>query len=75
MPLHKLTHIQFNQGLFAAEHKFGQGLSQLRLAHAGRPQKDERPNRTFGVLKARSGPPNGFGNSLDGLMLADHTLV
>src|SRR5205823_6046630 len=48
---------------------------QLRLADAGGPGEDERPDRSLGVLQARPAPPDGARDHGDRLVLADHRLV
>jgi hypothetical protein len=60
--------------LIVEEH-LSQCLAELRLAHARRPQKDERSNRTVRILQARPTAADGIAHRLDRLVLADHPLV
>jgi hypothetical protein len=45
------------------------------LAHPGRPQEDERPDRPLGVLQAGARPPHGLGDGFNRLILADDPAV
>ena len=55
VPLAVLAHVQPDHGRLAVEEELGQGLGQLGLAHAGRPQEQERADRPVRVLQARPG--------------------
>ena len=43
--LHELAHVDLDERVLGAEHELGEGLGQLRLAHAGGAQEDERADR------------------------------
>ncbi len=72
---HELGHVELDQGVLAAEHELGQGLGQLGLADAGRAEEDEGTDRAARVLQAGARPPDGLGDGLDGLVLADDGLL
>ncbi len=73
--LHELAHVDLDERILAAEHELGERLGQLRLAHAGGAEEDERADGALGVLEAGAGAANGLGDGVDGLVLADDTLV
>ena len=45
VPFHIFGHINSYQRLFVIEHKLRQSFGQFGLAHARRPEKDERADR------------------------------
>ena len=61
--------------LLVVEQELGQRARQLGLADAGGAQEDERADRPVRVLEAGPGAPDGVGDGLDGLVLADDALV
>ncbi len=75
MPLHELGHIDLDQGFFAAENELGQGLGEFGLTDARWAEEDERTNRALGVLQSGARSPDGLGDGLDGLVLADDPFV
>ena len=70
MLLHKLGHIQTDEGVRAVEQVGGQLLYQLGLAHAGGTHKDEGHGLVLGA-DAHPAPADGGGHRLHGLVLAD----
>ena len=75
VPLLVLAHVDPDHVVLGVEQGGGQRLGQLRLAHAGGAEEDERPDRAPRVLDARPGPDDGVGDQLHGLVLADDPLV
>ena len=75
VPLHVLAHVDADEVVLAVEERRGQGLGELGLADAGRPEEDERADRPPRVLDAGAGADDGVGDQLDRLVLADHALV
>ena len=51
MLLHVFRHIEPDHIGLIIEQKFSQGARQFGFSHPGRPQKDERPNRTVGIFE------------------------
>ena len=72
--LHKLRHIQPDEGLGRVEHIHGQPLDQLGLAHAGGAHKDEGHRLALGG-DAHPATANGGGHGVDRLVLADEVLA
>ena len=75
MLLHVLGHVQLDEGVLVVEEELGQRLGQLGLAHAGRPQEDERAARPLGILQAGTGAADRTGQGGDGRLLPDDPLV
>ena len=73
--LHVLRHVQHVKRLGFAEHELGQALGQIRLAHAGRTDENERPHRSIGILEPAATSADSPGDGADGFVLADHLLV
>src|SRR6266487_2161744 len=71
----ELRHIDLDQVFLGAEHKLGQRLRQLGLADAGRPQEDERADRTLGIFQAGARAPHRLRDRDDRLLLADDAIV
>ncbi len=69
------AHVQGDRGLFAAEQELGQRLGQLCLAHAGRPQEQERADWPARVLQADAGRLDRPADGQHRLLLADDPLV
>src|SRR4029078_497911 len=57
------------------EQPLGERLDQLGLADAGRPEEQERPERSVVLGQSDAGAAGGVGDQLDGLLLADHAAV
>ena len=49
--LHVLTHVELDERFRVAEHVFGHGLGQQRLADAGRAEQRERADRPLRILQ------------------------
>ena len=75
MAFHELGHVQANDGVLVVEEEARQLAGELGLAHAGRPQEDERADRAAGVLEAGPGPADGLRDDLDRVLLADQAGV
>ncbi|OIQ67262.1 hypothetical protein GALL_511610 [mine drainage metagenome] len=75
MLFHELTHVDAHHVVFRIKHEAGQRLAQLGLANPGWPQKQKRAGRAVRVRQTRARTANGVGDSLDGFVLPDHTLV
>ena len=75
VPLAEFAHVEPDHGRLAVEEELGQGLGQLGLADAGRPQEQERADRPVGVLQAGPAAPDGVGDGADGRVLVDHPQV
>ena len=61
--------------VLVVEQELGEGAGELRLADAGRAEEQERADRAARVLEPGPRPPDGVGDGLDGLVLADDPLV
>ena len=72
---HVLGHVDAHHVLLAVEQVFCKRFGELGLAHAGRAQEHERADGTIGVGKPRAVAADGAGHDIDGLVLADDTLV
>ena len=70
-----LAHVQRDRGLLVAKQELGQGLGQLGLAHAGRPQKEEGADGPAGVLQADARRLDRAADGQHRLVLADDALV
>jgi hypothetical protein len=49
VPLLVLAHVDADHGAFVIEEELRERAGQLGLPHAGRPQEDERADRTIGI--------------------------
>ncbi len=74
MLLHKLGHIQSDEGLRRVEQVGGQLFDQLGLAYAGGADKDEGHRLALGA-DAHTAPPDGGGDGVDRLILTDDVLL
>ena len=70
-----LRHVDANHRVLVVEQELGERAGELGLADAGRPEKDERPERPVRILQPGAGAANGVGDRLDRLVLADDALV
>ena len=68
--LHVLRHVDADYAFLAVEQRFGQGPGQLGLADAGRSEKNERADRSPGVLDAGPGTDDGIGDEPHRLVLS-----
>ncbi len=73
--LHVFAHIDADHVVLAVEERLGQGLGELGLADAGRPEEDERTDRAAGVLDTGAGPDDRVRDQAHRLVLADHPAV
>ena len=67
-----LAHVDPDHGPLVVEQELRQRLGQLGLAHAGRPQEQERAGGPVRVGHARPGPADRVGDRLHGPALPDH---
>mmetsp|Transcript_1492 Transcript_1492/g.3233 ORF Transcript_1492/g.3233 Transcript_1492/m.3233 type:complete len:249 (+) Transcript_1492:664-1410(+) len=75
MLLHKLRHINANEGFFRIKHEIRQRFAKLRLSDAGRSKEDETRNRLTWIIEAGPRSLNGLGHNLDGLILTLDTFA
>ena len=61
--------------MLVVEQELGQRARQLGLAHAGRPQEQERAQRPVGILQPGPRAPHRVGHRTHRLILADHALL
>ena len=73
--LHVLAHVDPDHRAVVVEQEAGQRPGELGLADAGRSEEQERADRSMGIAQAGPGPPDGIGDRLDRLVLADDPLV
>src|SRR6266849_50137 len=74
VPLHVLGHVDAHHGVLVVKEEFSKSARQLGLAHASRPEKNERANRTLGIAESGARAANGVRNPLQCRVLADHAL-
>ena len=70
--LHEFRHVDARHGVFGVEQKLCQCLGQLRLAHPGGSQEEERAVGPVGIGEPGAGAADGVGNRTKRLLLADH---
>ncbi len=75
MLLHVFAHVDLHEGLFVAEHEFGERLGQQRLADARGTGEQEHAGGPLGIFQSAAAAADGLGNLLDGLVLADDPLM
>ena len=73
--LHELAHVDLDERVLGAEHELCERLGELGLADPGGPEEDEGADRALRVLEAGPGAPDGAGDGLDRLLLADEPRV
>ena len=73
--LHILAHIDPDHVLLIVKQGLGQSLGQLRLAHAGGSQEQERADGLCGILDPGLGTEDRIRHQLYALILADHPFV
>ena len=61
--------------MLGVEHELRQRARQLGLAHAGRPEEQERADRAVGILQPRARAAQRGRHGLDRLVLAYDPLV
>src|SRR3546814_2993861 len=60
----ELAHVDTDHGVAVVEQEFGEGFGQLRLADAGRAEKEETPQRPVRVLQPGTAASDGSGHGL-----------
>jgi hypothetical protein len=70
-----LAHVDADHGAHVVEQEVRQRTGQLRLAHPGRAEEQERPDGTVRVRQPGTRTADGVGHGDDGFVLADHALV
>ena len=73
--LHILAHVDPHQVLLAVKQSLGQGLGQLRLAHACGTQEQEGTDGLVGVGNAGAASQDGLAHQAHSLVLTHHALV
>ena len=73
--LHILRHVDADHVPLVVKEGLGQGLGQLRLAHAGGSQEDEGADGPVLLLQSRPAPEDGLADGGDRLVLADDPAV
>ena len=73
--LHVLAHVDLHEGLFVAEHEFGERLGQQRLADARGTGEEKHARGPLRDLQSAAAAADGLGDLLDRLVLADDPLV
>ena len=68
-------HVDTHHVVLVVEQELGQGFGQLCLTDAGGSHEDERADWPFGVLQSGTAASDGVGDGVDGLVLANDTLV
>ncbi len=71
----ELGHVYPDHGVLVAEQVLGERPRELGLADPRGPEEDKAPDGTLRVLDAGPGAPDGLGDGVDGLLLADDPLV
>ena len=72
---HELGHVDADQMILGIEQERSQRFAQLRLAHSGRPQKQEGTIRPVRVGKSRTRATDCIRYHPHRLVLADHALM
>ena len=73
--LHVFGHVDAHHLAFVVEQLGGQGLGQLGLADAGRPEEEERALRLVGIAQSGARAHDGVGDRVDRFILADDAFV
>ena len=73
--LHVFAHVEADHVVLSIEQRFGKGLAQFGLAHAGGAEEDEGAQGAMRVGQTGTGPQHGVGHGLHGLVLTDHALM
>ena len=69
------THVDTCHHAFIIKEEFSECLGKFRLTHTGGTEEDKRTNRTFRILQTCTTTAYGIGNSFNGFILPDDTLV
>jgi hypothetical protein len=64
-------HVDAHHGALVVEEEVGERLGELGLAHAGRPEEEERSGRPVGVGQPGPRAPHRVGDGAHGVGLAD----
>ena len=75
MLFHVLRHINADHGILVTEHGLCQRFAQLRLAHTGGAQEQERADGPLGVFQTHTAAANGLCHGSNGFILAYHALM
>src|SRR6185503_14159859 len=75
VPLLVFAQVDPDHVLFGVEKRLGQRPSQLGFPDTGRPQEDERPDRSARILDPRTSAYHRVGHQVYGLVLSHDTLV
>ena len=75
MLLHEFAHVDADHRVLVVEQVLGDGFGQFGLAHAGRPEEQERPERTVFIVQPGTRPAHGIGHGHHRVMLADDPLA
>jgi hypothetical protein len=75
MFFHVFGHIDADDSVFAIEKSRGKGTGEFGFAYAGRSEKKERADRSFGVFQAGTSADDGVGDCLDRFVLPDYAFV
>src|SRR2546425_12523959 len=70
-----LGHVYSNHRVLVIEQEHRQRSSELRLADAGRPEKDERTDEPIGVFESRARANHRIGHRAHRFILPDYSLV
>ena len=73
--LHIFGHIYSYKSALVTEHYFSKSLRELCLTYTGSAQEDERTGRSLLVLETEPAAADGLGDSMNGLILADDSLL
>ncbi len=66
-----LRHIESDHVLLIIEEKLGQRFAQFCLTHTSRPQEDETPDWSVGILQSSPCTTHRVGNGLDRFVLTN----
>ncbi len=72
--LHVFGHVDADHGALVVKKKFGERARQFGFADAGRPEKNERPNRPLGIAQPGARTANRVGHAFERFVLADDAL-
>ncbi len=73
--LHVLAHVDAHHGLLVVEQELGQRPRGLGLAHARRPEEDERADGPLRIAQPRARTANRIGHNGQRRVLPDHALA
>lgn len=73
--LHVFGHVDLDEGIFIAEHEFGESFGEECFADAGGSAEEEGTGGAFGVFESTAASSYGLADLGDGLFLTDDSLV